>query len=47
MLPGPMSGTSMLPPWLSGVSELIESISGERLSVPMCGLYGSVTRSLQ
>ena len=47
MLPGPMSGRSMLPPWLSGVSELIESSSGDVLSVPMCGRYGSVTRSLQ
>ena len=47
MLPGPMSGRSMLPPWASGVRVLIESISGEQLSVPMCGLYGSVTRLLQ
>ena len=47
MLPGPMSGRSMLPPWLSGVSELIESSSGDVLNVPMCGRYGSVTRSLQ
>ena len=37
----------MLPPWESGVSELIESISGDVLSVPICGLYGSVTRVLQ
>ncbi|MGF6347225.1 hypothetical protein QF040_001938 [Variovorax sp. W2I14] len=33
-----MSGRSMLPPCWSGVRLLIESISGEQLSVPMCGL---------
>ena len=38
MAPGATSGTSMFPPWLSGVNELIESISGEQLNVPMCGL---------
>lgn len=47
MEPGPMSGRSMLPPWLSGTSELIESSCGEVLSVPMCGRHGSVTRSDQ
>jgi hypothetical protein len=38
MLPGQMSGMSMLPPCWSGVSELIESICGEQLKVPICGL---------